>query len=279
VTSLLGPHDIVILDKLAHACLVDAARLSGAKLRVFRHNDLEDLERILKWADAQPRTGTDRRQVLIITESVFSMDGDQAPLRELVELKERHGAWLMVDEAHGTGVYGARGAGVLEELGLPGQVEVQMGTLGKALGASGGFLCGSRTFIDFLVNRSRSFIFSTAPVPAAAAAATAALELLATPEGDLLRQRLWQNVDRLRAAVPLPAERPRSAIVPIIIGDEARAVSAFRQLLEEGFFVPAVRYPTVARGSARLRVTLSAAHQPEQIDALARALHRHLSPA
>jgi 8-amino-7-oxononanoate synthase len=279
VTSLLGANDIVVLDKLAHACLIDAARLSGAKLRVFQHNDLEDLERILNWAAPRRREGGERRQVLIITESIFSMDGDQAPLRQLVEMKERHGAWLMVDEAHATGLYGHRGAGVVGELGLSGQVEVQMGTLGKALGASGGFLCGSQKFMDFLVNRARSFIFSTAPVPAAAAAASAALRLLATPEGHTLRAQLWQHVDRLRSQVAFPPETPRSAIVPVILGDEALAMAAFRELLDRGLFIPAVRYPTVPRGSARLRVTLSAAHQTKEIDTLAEALRSHLPPA
>jgi 8-amino-7-oxononanoate synthase len=281
ITALVGTKDIVILDKLSHACLVDAARLSGAQLRVFRHNDPEDLERILKWADTQ-RTGPDRPQVMVVTESIFSMDGDQAPLQQLVDLKDRHGAWLMVDEAHATGVYGARRSGLLEALGLSGRVEVQMGTLGKALGASGGFLAGSRQFISYLVNRARSFIFSTAPAPAAAAAALAAVDLLGTPEGAALESRLWRNVDYLRTLLPLP-NVPHSTILPVMIGEEQRAVAAFEELLRQGFFVPAVRYPTVARGSARLRVTLSAAHEPGQIQALAAAvkplIDNRLTPA
>ncbi|HEY4984471.1 MAG TPA: 8-amino-7-oxononanoate synthase, partial [Verrucomicrobiae bacterium] len=179
ITALLGKDDIIIVDKLVHACIVDAARLCGAKLRVFAHNDLNDLEEILKWADSRrqswssiPRAAglsgnTLKRELqqprtLIVTESVFSMDGDHAPLREIVELKNKHGAWLMVDEAHATGLYGKNRRGLAEELGMSDRIEIQMGTLGKALGASGGYICGSRVLIDYLVNRARSFIFSTA---------------------------------------------------------------------------------------------------------------------
>ncbi|MBU6401672.1 MAG: aminotransferase class I/II-fold pyridoxal phosphate-dependent enzyme, partial [Verrucomicrobia bacterium] len=148
--ALLHPRDVVVIDKLAHACLVDAARLSGAKLRVFAHNDLNDLERILRWADRRPATAAHgpRGHTLIVTESVFSMDGDQAPLRELVELKERFGAWLMLDEAHATGLLGSRRRGLAEECGVSDRVEIQMGTLGKALGSAGGFICGARVLID-----------------------------------------------------------------------------------------------------------------------------------
>jgi 8-amino-7-oxononanoate synthase len=181
ICALLGKDDVIVLDKLVHACIVDAARLSGAKIRVFAHNDLDGLEKILKWAKGQhcrpqnPNSSNSflRKRTLIVTESIFSMDGDAAPLREIVALKEKYGAWLMVDEAHATGLYGKNRRGLAEESGVSGQIEVQMGTLGKAVGASGGYICGSRPLIDFLVNRARSFIFSTAPVPAAAAAATA----------------------------------------------------------------------------------------------------------
>ena len=155
ICALLGKNDIIIIDKLVHACIVDAARLSGAKLRIFDHNDLEDLKKILKWSARQRTTES---QVLVVTESIFSMDGDAAPLREIVTLKEKYGAWLMVDEAHATGLYGKNRRGCVEELGVSGQIEIQMGTLGKALGASGGYICGSRVLIAFLVNRARSFI-------------------------------------------------------------------------------------------------------------------------
>src|SRR5277367_178003 len=188
ICALLGKSDIIILDKLVHASIVDAARLSGAKLRVFAHNDLDDLEDKLKWAGIECRHASRvTRHVLIVTESIFSMDGDAAPLRELVALKEKYGAWLMVDEAHATGLYGKNRRGFAEELGVSNQIEIQMGTLGKALGASGCYICGSRSLIDFLVNRARSFIFSTAPVPAAAAAATAAIQFVRSKSGDARR--------------------------------------------------------------------------------------------
>ncbi|HTH47884.1 MAG TPA: 8-amino-7-oxononanoate synthase, partial [Candidatus Limnocylindria bacterium] len=177
IAALLGPDDIIIVDRLVHACCIDAARLSGAKLRVFAHNDLADLESILVWA-ARKSAPTKHPRVLIVTESVFSMDGDAAPLHDLVDLKDRYGAWLMLDEAHATGMFGAHRSGLAELAGVADRVEVQMGTLGKALGSAGGYICGSRALIEYLINRARSFIFSTAPVPAAAAAASAALDIL-----------------------------------------------------------------------------------------------------
>src|SRR6187401_2228910 len=170
--ALVGKQDIIVLDKLCHAALIDGARLSGATLRVFPHNHLGKLESHLDWAR---REHPDRR-VLIVTESVFSMDGDRAPLRELVGLKKRFGALLLLDEAHALGVVGPHGRGLAADEGLTRHIDVQMGTLSKALGVSGGYICGSRTLIDWLVNRARSFIFSTAPPPALAAAATAAVE-------------------------------------------------------------------------------------------------------
>ena len=273
ICALVSSKDVIILDKLVHASIVDAARLSGAKLRVFAHNDVSDLEDILKWA-SQRADGT-ARPPLVVTESVFSMDGDHAPLRELVELKEKYGAWLMVDEAHGTGLYGPNRRGLAEELGVSDQIEIQMGTLGKALGASGGYICGSRQLIEYLINRARSFIFSTAPVPAAAAAATAGIRCVQTAEGDQRRKQLWERVAEIREAltradVQLPAGR--SAILPLMLGDETKAVETAARLLEQGILVPAIRYPTVARGEARLRVTVSAAHSAENVRQLVSAL-------
>ena len=199
ICALLGKDDVIILDKLVHACIVDAARLCGAKLRVFAHNDLDDLEAKLKWAAEKVRSPkaevrSAEARTLVVTESVFSMDGDHAPLREIVALKEKYGAWLMVDEAHATGLYGANRRGLAEELGVSDRIEVQMGTLGKALGAAGGYICGSRALIDFLINRARTFIFSTAPVPAAAAAATAGVRFVESSAGEERRQTLWQRV-------------------------------------------------------------------------------------
>jgi 8-amino-7-oxononanoate synthase len=259
ICALLGKDDIIVIDKLVHACIVDAARLSGAKLRVFDHNDLNDLEAILKWADKESR------HVLIVTESIFSMDGDRAPLREIVALKNKYGAWLMVDEAHATGIIGKNGYGLAEELGVDGQIEIQMGTLGKALGAGGGYICGSRKLVDFLVHRARSFIFSTAPCPAAAAAATAAIHLLQSREGQTRRDSLWKLVKQFNP-------KSASAIIPFIIGDEAKAVDAAAKLRAQNIFIPAIRYPTVARGAARLRVTLTAAHTAKDVSQLTAAL-------
>ena len=197
IGALMGRGDVIILDKLVHACIVDAARASGATLRIFDHNDLNDLAEILKWADAKRSAAAENPHLLVVTESIFSMDGDAAPLREIVTLKEQHGAWLMVDEAHGTGLYGEHQRGLAEELGVGDRIDIHMGTLGKALGASGGFICGSRALVDYLVNRARSFIFSTAPLPSAAAAATAALQVVQSLEGRTRREKLFRRVKEL----------------------------------------------------------------------------------
>jgi glycine C-acetyltransferase/8-amino-7-oxononanoate synthase len=273
ITALCGKDDIIIIDKLVHASIVDAAKLSGAKLRVFAHNDLDDLEDKLRWA-AEKKSAIRNPQsaILIVTESVFSMDGDAAPLREIAALKEKYGAWLMVDDAHATGVIGENGRGLADELGIGGQIEIQMGTLGKALGAAGGYICGGRALVDYLVNRARSFVFSTAPVPAAAAAATAGIKLVQSAEGELLRSRLQQRIAEFQSAIGNRQSPISAAIIPLILGDEARAVAAATSLRGQDIFVPAIRYPTVARGAARLRITLNAAHTAADVSALARAL-------
>jgi 7-keto-8-aminopelargonate synthetase-like enzyme len=273
--TLVGKNDVIIVDKLVHASIVDGARMSGATLRVFAHNDVSDLEDILKWAAHRPPAPARPGRTLIVTESVFSMDGDLAPLRDLVELKERYGAWLMVDEAHATGLFGERRRGLAEACEVAGRVDIQMGTLGKALGSSGGYICGRRSLIDLLVNRARSLIFSTAPVPAAAAASTAAVDILRSDEGEQRRVHLWSLVDQLKNALvgrPWPVPVVRSAIIPLLVGDENEAVALAARLRERGFFIPAIRYPTVARGAARLRLTVTASHAPEDVRALASAL-------
>ncbi|MGE4179059.1 MAG: aminotransferase class I/II-fold pyridoxal phosphate-dependent enzyme [Limisphaerales bacterium] len=306
IPAVVGPGDCVVIDRLSHACLVDAARLSGARLRVFRHNDLDDLDRILRWAGEErergfrrderrdsasasgPRVGEGaggarnpdegaraRGRVLVVTESVFSMDGDRAPLREIVQLKERHGAWLMVDEAHATGIAGPGRRGVIEELGLEGRVEIPMGTLGKALGAAGGFVTGSTALVEYLLNRSRTFVFSTAPPAATAAAAAAAVAVVRSEEGAERVARLQSNLSMLHRSLAedgwtLPA--PVSPILPLAVGDENDAVRLAAALNDEGFLVPAIRYPTVPRGKARLRVTVSADHGPDDLVAFRAAL-------
>lgn len=291
ITALMGRDDYIIIDKLVHASIVDAAKLSGAKLRVFRHNDLADLEAKLTWARSgaggparaargvSPRRGPAHHSkptnVLIITESVFSMDGDLAPLHNIVELKDRFGAWLMVDEAHATGLFGGHRRGLVEEFGVSDRVEIQMGTLGKAVGSSGGYIAGSRALVDLLINRARSFIFSTAPVPAAAAAARAGIGLIQLPEGERRRRRLWSLVELLkRALLAGPGKLPavRSAIAPLMIGDAQRALWIASALREAGFLVPAIRSPTVATGRERLRFTVTADHTAEQIQSLEAAL-------
>lgn len=273
IPAICGTGDVIILDKLCHASLIDAARLSGATLRVFPHNHLEKLERLLAGAR---ETGDSKKHVLVVTESIFSMDGDAAPLREIVELKEKYDAWLMVDEAHAVGVLGPQGRGLIAALGLEKRVELQMGTLSKALGVSGGYLAAQRTVIDLLINKARSLIYSTAPPPALAATASAAIKLVQSQQGDSLRQRLMQNQEQLlallHATTPLPA-----AIIPLMIGDETTAMQTSSLLLESGYLIPAIRYPTVARGAARLRLTLSAAHETRQIEGLIASL-RHLMP-
>jgi 8-amino-7-oxononanoate synthase len=275
VGALLDRRDIIILDKLVHACIVDAARLSGAKIRVFAHNDLDDLEQKLKWADRVqgPKSKVQgRMHTLVVTESIFSMDGDAAPLREIVALKEKYGAWLMVDEAHATGLYGKRRRGLAEETSVGNRIEIQMGTLGKAVGAAGGYICGSRTLIDFLVNRARSFIFSTAPVPAAAAAAAAGIRFIQSKAGAQRQKQLFARIGEFTSHSALSLPHFKSAILPVLIGNEAGVVAVAAALREQGIFVPAIRYPTVARGQARLRVTLTAAHTADDVSRLASAL-------
>jgi 8-amino-7-oxononanoate synthase len=273
ICSLVGKDDVLVLDKLVHASIVDAARLSEAKLRVFAHNDLDDLEDKLKWANV--RTATRPSHTLVVTESVFSMDGDLALLRDIVELKDRYGAWLMVDEAHATGLFGANRRGLAEAYELADRIEVQMGTLGKAIGASGGFICGPRALVDLLVNRARSFIFSTAPVPAAAAAARAGIELMQSAEGEARRTKVWSLVDQLKNALTGGAWKlpvVQSAIVPLIVGNETDAMEIASRLRERGIFVPAIRFPTVAKGEARLRLTVTAEHTADDINILAARL-------
>ena len=277
IVALLDKGDVLIVDKLVHACIVDAAKVCGASLRVFRHNDLNDLEAKLEWAAKQRSAGSGQRsaRILVVTESVFSMDGDLAPLRDIVELKERFGAWLMVDEAHGTGLFGERRSGLVEEFGLTGRMEIQMATLGKALGAAGGAICGSRQLVDLLVNRARSLVFSTAPAPAAAAAARAGVAIIQSQEGETRRQRLWLLVEELKRALigaGLPPSAVRAPIVPVVVGAESRAMALSGALREAGVFVPAIRFPTVARGAARLRFTVSAAHTAEDLIELRGAL-------
>lgn len=260
IPAVVGRSDFVILDKLSHACLVDAARLSGATLRVFPHNDMGKLERLLVSTRAKSPTA----RILVATESVFSMDGDLCPLREIVNLTETHDALLLLDEAHGFGVLGEHGMGLAEQESLQQRVTFQMGTLSKAAGLCGGYLAASRDWIDLLTNRARSFIYSTAPPPALAHAAIASLMLIRSAEGKSLRAKLQQNIARLA-----PQSTP---VIPKVLGSNEAALAAAADLEQAGFLVPAIRYPTVPRGTARLRISLSAAHSAETILRLAAKL-------
>ncbi|MGD9896850.1 MAG: aminotransferase class I/II-fold pyridoxal phosphate-dependent enzyme [Candidatus Methylacidiphilaceae bacterium] len=264
IPVLAGPEDLVILDRLSHASLIDGARASRATLRVFPHNDLEGLEAILR------RHRDKCRRALVVTESVFSMDGDLAPLRDLVTLKQRYGAWCLVDEAHAEGVFGRTGAGLVEALGLQGQIEVEMGTLSKALGSGGGFIAGDRELVDLLLNRARSFVYSTALSPPAAGAAKAALSLLTSAEGAGRRQRLREII-----ALFSGGEGERSPIFPVIYGEERRAAAVGARLRAKGIFAPAIRFPTVPKGEARLRISLCSFHTPVDLRILQEALREN----
>jgi 8-amino-7-oxononanoate synthase len=275
IPALVGKDDVILLDKLCHASLIDGAKLSGAVPRVFPHNHVGKLESHLERA----RREHPGRRVLVITESVFSMDGDRAPLRELVELKKRFRALLMLDEAHALGVIGPNGRGLAAAENVSEEVDVQMGTLSKAFGASGGYICGARTLIEWLINRARSLIYSTAPPPAIAAAALAAVDFLASPEGEERRLLLWERIRLMQGLLPRAGlnegqSGARSAIFPWIVGDEQATLNLASALQSDGFLVPAIRYPTVAKGAARLRITVSAAHEEAQIEALCETIKR-----
>jgi len=275
IPALVTKNDVVLLDKLCHASLIDGAKLSGAILRVFPHNHVGKLESHLEWARGE-HPGT---RVLIITESVFSMDGDRAPLRELVELKKRFDALLMLDEAHAVGVIGPNGRGLAAAENVSEEVDIQMGTLSKALGTSGAYICGSRVLIEWLINRARSFIYSTAPAPAIAAAALAAVDFLSSHQGEERRLLLWERIRLMQELLPRTEFNekhvaPCSAIFPWIVGGEQTALNLAAALQSDGFLVPAIRYPTVAKGTARLRITVTAAHEEAQIEALCEAIKR-----
>lgn len=267
--ALVGRDDAVFSDVLNHASIVDGCLLSRAKLVRYRHADVQELADLL--------AGTPARRKLVVTDAIFSMDGDAAPLREIAGLCDRHGAMLYVDEAHATGVLGPRGGGLAEALGVADRVDVHMGTLGKALGAAGAFVAGERRLVELLVSRARTFVFTTAPAPAASAAALAALAIVeAEPER---RARVLALAARMRVGLErlgFDVSRVAAPIFPVILGDEARAVAASRALRERGFFVRAIRPPTVPRGTSRLRVTLTAAHGEAQVDAFLGALEESL---
>jgi glycine C-acetyltransferase/8-amino-7-oxononanoate synthase len=269
IGALAGRGDVVFSDRLNHASIIDGCRLSRAQTVVYDHLDTEQLEHELKQARAQHR---DARRV-IVTDSVFSMDGDEAPLHELVELARRHDARLVVDEAHATGALGPGGRGAVAQAGLEGEVDVVVGTLGKALGSYGAYACADTAIVRLLINSARSLIFSTAPPPPAAAAALAALELLeAEPERVT---QLRANAALLRSELTgaeLTVPAGESQIVPLILGKPEVALRACEDALAAGVFAQAIRPPTVPAGSARLRLTVMATHAPAELRDAARVL-------
>lgn len=264
ITALVGKGDAILSDELNHASIIDGCRLSGADVFVYRHNDMRDFARKLAAC-------REHRRRLAVSDGVFSMDGDVLPLPEFLDVCRRHDAFSMVDETHATGVVGRTGRGLCEHFGC-GRPDLLMGTLSKALGSSGGFVCASQLLVDFLRNRSRPFIFSTSPGAPALAAADAALSVLEEEPGRV--ERLRENVGHFRKRLVDcgMATRTDSAIVPIPVGDEKTAVAAARMLEERGFLIPAIRYPTVARGAARLRVAIMSAHDFPTLDAAALAI-------
>ncbi len=268
--ALFEEGDLIFSDALNHASIIDGCRLSKARTVIYPHGDVAALETLMA-QESSHRKG----RWLIVTDGVFSMDGDSAPLPELVRLKNRYDALLMVDDAHGTGVLGASGRGSGEHLGCLTEIDLHMGTLGKALGGAGAYLAGPAAAIELLINRARSFIFSTSLPPAVPAAASAALEIVAGKEGAHLRQRLRENrtlfVAGLRAG-GLTVIEHSSPIVPVITVDPEPTMAVSQRLLAEGYFVQGIRPPTVPSGSCRLRATLMAVHQPADLSAAAQAV-------
>jgi len=268
ITSLVDEKDTVIIDRLNHASIIDACRLSRAKLQVYPHKDVSTLEKILQ-------RSTSYRRRLIITDSVFSMDGDLAPLPEICKLAQKYQAMLMIDEAHATGVIGKTGRGLEEYYEMEGKVDIVMGTLSKALGSLGGFVAASNELIEYLRNKARSFIYTTALSPSICAASLVAIEIIEN-QAELI-SKLWQNIEffshRLSSLVP----RPSSAIIPILIGELDKTMEISNKLFDHGIFLSGIRPPTVPKGQCRLRLTITAAHSKEDLECLA-SLLRELIP-
>ncbi|MFN4872672.1 MAG: aminotransferase class I/II-fold pyridoxal phosphate-dependent enzyme [Akkermansiaceae bacterium] len=262
IPVIVEKGDFIVVDRLAHASLIDAARHSQATLRVFPHNDLSQLASTL----SKLRSKHPKARILVVTESIFSMDGDRCPLREIVELCEANHANILLDEAHAIGILGPTGMGLAEELGLQDRIDFQMGTLSKAVGLSGGYIAASRDWIDLMINRARPFIYTTAPQPAIAHAAISAIQLIRSQQGAILREKLFQNISILQPKHP-------SAILPVILGEYQTALDAAKNLKQKGYLIPAIRFPTVPKHTARLRITLSAKHPIEVVKDLSKNLN------
>jgi len=257
--------DLILLDKLDHASIIDAARSSDAEFRTYHRTQFDRIEKFL--------ASTEYNRKFIVTESVFSMDGDFADLKKLVELKKKYNAYLIVDEAHAFGCFGNNGAGLAEELGLLDEIDIVVATLSKSAGCSGGFAVSKKCVIDYLINKARAFIYTTAPCIANSAAALCAVEIIINAKSE--RKRLKENSDYLREKLKklgLDVGASASQIVPVIIGDNKKTLEISKQLFEKGFLVVAIRPPTVAPGTARLRISLQCDHTKKQIDSLCKAI-------
>jgi len=269
VAAVLGPEDFIVSDELNHASIIDGARLSKAKINVFPHKDVAAAARILEQLQEQPG------KKLLITDGVFSMDGDIAPLKELVEVAERFGAIMMVDDAHSSGVLGRNGRGTVDHYGLHGRVHIQVGTLSKAIGVLGGYVCGSRDFIEFLYHRARPFLFSTSHPPGVAASCLAAFDVLEQEPERI--ERLWENTRYFKkglADAGFQTGQSETPITPIMVGEASVAHQFSATLFDEGVFATGIGFPTVPRGKARIRTIVTAAHTREQLDRALETLAR-----
>lgn len=271
VSAVLGKEDLIISDELNHASIIDGCRLSKATIRVFKHRDLEDCERILK------ETENWDGHKLLITDGVFSMEGDIAPLPELCDLAEKYNCIMMVDDAHSTGVLGRGGRGTVDHCKCHGRVDIQVGTLSKAIGAMGGYVCGSRDLIEFLFLRARPFLFSTSHPPAIIGACQAAFSMLESSEGERLVRRLWSNTKFFKRGLKrmgFDTGDSKTPITPIMVGEASKAFEMSRALFDEGVFAQGIGYPTVPEGKARLRTIVTAAHKRKDLETALDALGR-----
>lgn len=260
IPALFGETDVIISDELNHASIIDGCRLSRATRKVYRHRDMADLEQRLE-------ESKEAQKLLVVTDGVFSMDGDIAPLPAIVELSERFGAIVMVDDAHASGVLGRNGRGTVDHFGLHGRVQIQVGTLSKAMGALGGYIAGKRSLREWLVQRGRPYLFSTSHPPSVAATCIAALDVL--EEEPHLINRLWDNTRYFKdglMSLGFDTGSSETPITPVIVGESAQAIQMSRRLFEEGVFAQAIGYPTVARDRARVRTIVTAAHTRDQLD-------------
>jgi glycine C-acetyltransferase len=263
VAAILGKDDLILSDELNHASIIDGCRLSRATIKVFKHKDVADCERLCKETENWPG------HKLLITDGVFSMDGDIAPLPELCSLAEKYNCIMMVDDAHSSGVLGRNGRGTVDHLGCHGRVHIQVGTLSKAVGAMGGYVCGSRELIDFLYHRARPFLFSTGHPPSVVATCQAAFTLLDSPEGEKLLKKLWANTkffQRRLKKLGFSTGATETPITPIHVGEGARAFEFSRRLYSAGVYIPAVGFPTVPEGKARLRALVTATHKRADLE-------------